>query len=397
MPETHLAASYQGSLEGASEVARIGALRRAVLAAPAILFLAASALFSREFVILTATFYFVAYFYFFPDVLGFRIRKRGSCLRRWSVLVRAAVLLSIAYCILVFVRSLAASSGQTSTSDESSAAQYMILAVIALISVCLLFAAAAASERYLAYTLPSGENAAPQGALLRWAGTIGYACVRWLSAKRSTLCGSVLLLISLLLNITTSACGNFPGKGYEILVGRAEWVTARQVPNKDRISEAILAQAGRSAYVLALGVAAASLACVAAGRRGDRFRRSRALAVVTGSFGLYFVVDFMLGWSFQSESLVPSLFRIAIWATVWVIPIVLWIRYRHRQELWNYLRLAIMIALLPALLFTCTMGVLTAVAFDLAGLGGLLFGLFLLWWGAVQARQELGNAMATSP
>lgn len=336
-----------------------------------------------------AAVYWFGYLHCLPDVLGVPVSdKEGTLLRRWSDFARLTAAFAASLWIIWSVASLV-HSGLLASPQGGLAGILKDLftrLTVALVPPFLMFAGVAASEQYLACTMTQGNPAGSGGwraALRRLVGRLGYVAVGLLRVKRALSLGSALVLVSLLLNITLmGSCGGDPRKGYEIITGRAVWITAQQAGRSETM-KLIVAQLGRWTYVLGLAVAVTCLAAVLAGRHGDRLRKSKAMVIITGVLALYGACDFTFGWARTLDF--PEAVVFVIFASACILAPTLWVWRARQPRQWNQTRLAIMIALLPVMFFTFAFGVFTAFP-DLHGLGSFLFGMLMLWWGLVQSR-----------
>jgi len=335
-----------------------------------------------------AAIYLFGYFYWLPDVLGAPARKKGSLRNRWSSFAGISALITEGVWIAWLVAVMSDSSFWNSSSNNSKPVLLSYGLATLLAPLVLMLACVGASEKYLAETMSvessedDGNPPARSRVLIRRTGRV---IARSLTTTRALSCGSALVLATLLLNMTLmSDCGRDPRKGHEIVTGKAVWVTAQQTEGDSTVMKRIVAGLGRGSYILALCLGAfIPLTCIS-GARGTRLRQNRTLVVITGCLGLYAICDFTFGWARVLSLLQPL--QVVVWLVAWIIPAPVWIIRTPQAERWDHTRLAIMVALLPVMFFTCTMGVYTALELeDLNGLGVYLVGILLLWWGVAQS------------
>ncbi len=286
------------------------------------------------------------YFRNLPDVLGASaVRQRGTLWQQWSDFARltAAVAVLITW---IGTATLLIESILKNNMAMVDAAETLIwpIAVTLLMAGCV-----GASEQYLAHTL-SGEYGSGSGAVgwraivRRLVGFFRTTLAKWISAKRALVTGSTLVMASLILTTTLmGSCADEPGKGYEIVSGKAVWITAEQT-NLAGLLKYVVAQLDRGIYVLGLAVAFGGLAAVLAGRAGDALRRNRILAAASGVIAIFGICDYTFAWARFSRSIIPNEGMVAIWIAVWVLPIMLWLRRARRGESQgDWTRLAVMI------------------------------------------------------
>lgn len=334
-----------------------------------------------------ATAYTFGYFRCLPDALGtVHAMQERTPWQRWSDF--AGLSAFVASCLVAlnwgFNLPEAISSGRP---REGVGIVLGVLVVTSAMAACVV-----ASEEYLAGTMArgnatggSGWRASARRVVSRW----GAALMKPLRAKRSLTLGSVLALASLILNTTVVfGCNeDIPHRGYEIVSGKAVWVTAQSVDGAAAL-EVIVAQAGRWTYVLGLAISVAILAAVLAGGTGDALRRSRALMVSVGSLALFFICDYTLGWA--RFGIVPEELTSAVWTVVWILPIALWLcRARGDARRWEHTRLAVMVFYLP--IFFAFFYLLPFLAPYAPGYISFVIGMLLLWWGLVQSQREVSS------
>jgi len=260
----------------------------------------------------------------------------------------------------------------------------VLLVLASLMSACVV-----ASEEYLAGTMICSNGFGGVGwraAVGRLVGRLGAPPVKLMRAKASLVSGSTLALASLLLTTTfMGGCPDIPQKGFEIVSGKAVWITAAQAVEGDT-AKVILAQVGRWSYVVALAVALLALAAVSAGRAGDRLRRSRLMGIVSGTLALFGICDFTFAWiRVWTDSVRFEGANFAVGIVVWLLPIALWLwRARCGGERCAHTRLAVMVLYLPILFFSL------AFLISLVPVGYISFflGMLLVWWGFVRSQCE---------
>src|SRR5215469_6977343 len=338
-----------------------------------------------------AAFYLFGYFYWLPDVLGAPVKRKGSLLHRWSSLARISAVIGSTVWNAWLIALMFDNTFWGSSNDPMPKVILALVAQVFIWPPFLMFACVGASEQYLAQTLStenSETSADSHGGFTAFVGRIGSCIARWLTKTRALSSGSVLVLATLLLNITLMGeCGGDPRKGHEIVTGKAVWVTAAQAGTRYQIFGLVVAELGRWSYILALALAVLFLFACILGPRGKNLRQNRILGVITGCLGLYAICDFIFGWARAFDIVQPL--QVVAWAAAWIIPVALWIRRAHHPEHWDHSRIAIMVAVLPIVLLTCAMGVFTALTVAdpdaLYGFGAYLLGILLLWWGMAQS------------
>jgi hypothetical protein len=325
--------------------------------------------------------YAFGYFRCLPDVLGApSSTQSGTLWQRWLDFARLSAVVAVLITWVGWALAIIREPGYPDAVKTAVA----LLVVTSLMPACVV-----ASEEYLARTMVRGNVTGGTGwrvAARRLAGRWGAVLVKWLSAKRSLATGSTLALASLILNTTLmGTCGGDPRVGYEIISGKAMWITAAQTAGDGTVVQVILAQAGHWAYVLGLLVSVVGLVGVLAGRAGDGLRGSRPLAILSGTVALFGVSDFLLAWEFSDT---PQGFNLALRLVVWTLPIGLWLwRSRGDPGQFAYTRLAVMVLYLP-ILFSC-LALLPILVSDLLGYAFFLLGMLLVWWGTAQSQWEV--------
>lgn len=334
-----------------------------------------------------ATAYTFGYFRCLPGALGaVRITQERTPWQQWSDFARLSAFVAICLALTwVFVLPKTLSSGHR---GDGIRVLLGVFLVTSLMAGCVV-----ASEEYLAGTMARGAAMGGSGwraSARRLVGRWGAGLVKPLRAKRSLSLGSGLALASLILDTTVQfGCnGSIPHRGYEIVSGRAAWVTAESV--NAAALRVIVAQAGRWAYVLGLVISVATLAAVLAGSAGDALRRSRPLMVGMGGLGLFFICDYTFAWARFVGEIVPEGPTFAIWMVLWLLPVALWLgRARGDPRRWEHTRLAVMILYLP--IFFASFYWLVFLAPYAPGYISFVVAMLLLWWGLVQSQWEVSG------
>ncbi len=158
----------------------------------------------------------------------------------------------------------------------------------------------------------------------RWARTMVFRR----KPRLSLVTGSLLILITLYLATAVGSCGSRE-PGYEVVLGREDWVSAHFL-SPSWIAK-VLAPVGRGMYILSLILALATLLLVALSRRPGYLHRARlltTLCAVAGAISLFVLADFsflvLLG---IAGSTLP-------WTLGWLVPLGLWYAFgfSHRKE-----------------------------------------------------------------
>jgi len=321
--------------------------------------------------------YAFGYFRCLPDALGAPgAAQKGTPWQRWSDYARLSAVVAILITWISWAKII-----PTLSPIDAVKTLVALFVVTSVMPACVV-----ASEEYLSRTMVRCDAMASTGwrsAAKRLAGQWGARLVKPLRAKRSMTLGSTLALASLFLNTTAEfGCNEIPHKGYEILAGKAVWVTAESAEGAVKV---FVAQAGRCAYLLGIVICLATLAAALAGSAGIAWRRSRSLMVLTGSLALFFVSDYTFAWVRFGG---PNRLVFAVWMVVWGLPVALWMgRARGTQGEWQYTRLAVMVLYLPIFLASlCLLVFLAPIAF---GYISFLIGMLLVWWGLVQSQWEI--------
>jgi len=343
--------------------------------------------------LLPATAYTLGYFHRLPEALGaMQATQKRTLWQRWSDFARLSAFFAICLTLLWGIDIKDDLFSRNLLGKQWSDAINILLGV--LLTTSLMAACVVASEEYLARTMDRGNTAGISGwrsSARRLVGSWGAAILKPLRAKRSLSLGSVLALASLFLNSTAEfGCGTIPHKGYEIVSGKAAWVTAQSVEQADKL-QAVVAQAGRWMYSLGLVLALVVLAAVLAGSAGDALRRSRAIMVLAGSLAVFFLCDYTLAWVYLADTVVPKKLTFAVRAAVWIVPISLWLwRARGDAKSWDRTRLAVTVLYLPIFFasFFLLVGLFSLGLEDILGYISLLVGMLLIWWGLVQSQWE---------
>lgn len=331
-----------------------------------------------------ASIYAFGYFYWLPDILGARIRVKGSLFQRWSIFVRLAAAGAVTGWIAWVV-----ASAKTEYSSGGNL-HFLILLFVVIVPSFLTFASAVATEQYLACRIsgvPVDDSDTWYARLTNVVGYLGSPITKFLKPRRSVSIGSVLVLASLLLNITLmDECGNDPHKGYEIVSGKAVWVTAQMFSSG--VLKVIASQVARGIYILDILIAALCVAALLAGMHGNRLIRTGMMVSFAGVLALFAMCDFTLGWA-RMLGLPPGIWALMLFICACIVPPTLWLWRATRTSGGDHTCVALMVALLPVLYFTLIFGCYTAIMDpDMWGLESFLLGMLLLWWGLVKNRWE---------
>ena len=227
-------------------------------------------------------------------------------------------------------------------------------------------------------------------AALRVLGVPARRLYEWLRPPVRLSLGSVLVLASLLLVLSGDfGCAVHEYRGYEVLIGRGDWITAENVAH--RHAPQVIAPVGRVIYPIALVTAIAALVAVCwAARRKKALRtptiltRAAGLAAVftVSDLGLYFVHH---NWTFSFSA----------WCIYWVIPLGFYFRYARsgKPELsarWMKIRAALIVLYLPVIWMAYGMCI-AVVLLRVTGFLAYFAGIQLLWWGLSETGCELAE------
>ena len=223
---------------------------------------------------------------------------------------------------------------------------------------------------------------------LLFLGVAGWLRSSWLLSG-----GAVLVLASLFLRTTESQTG------LGLLRGDEPWITSiGDVTGGIGAIESTKAILGRAIYLLALGIAAATVVLLFRRKfRPQSFSPSRLLAGFIGlaSFlAIYSAVDLNFGWlglitEASREDVHWTLF--CLWLTLWLLPLALWVGLSIKGHAASVaLQMpslhALMLLFLPVVLFDVAMApLLVSTDLNLTGLASYVVGLQFLCWGFVRS------------
>ena len=328
------------------------------------------------FLVLAATlgaalFYFLAYFVRLRDIVGGSLLPTARGLRdRWSSFARSA---ATACVILMWLSEL----GNLFARNHLLWTTATLLLSSVLIPTWVL-----GTEEYFSLTMNAGAFESPVlPGEWRWPGRPGILFNTHIRGRRSIVLGGALVFASVFFPM--ELMGSWMQTGY---FGRR--ILAELAPELIKVKEYWsdpeywADQLGRGIYALALILALATLVAIAIGKRGNRILCSRAVLIVAGAIALFGVVDFTMSWTLFAWFWgfpYPVEFTCFVWATLWLLPVVLW-RWRSHKAAkdWDHTRVAVCVLQLPIIFFF-----LGTLPYERPFTGYLLFlfGTQLLWWG----------------
>lgn len=319
----------------------------------------------------SAVVYTFGYLWCLPDLLVQSGPEQSRPLRqRWTDFASLSTFLAM----LIVVASYARAIWRNQPYVNLPWAIALIVADVWLLAAC-----AVASDRYLSWTMPSGESASISG----WRATsrlvvrkVGSWLLSLLGVRRALAIGAVMVLSSLLLTV---GGGWLDGNaGYRILSGQESWPMAISL-NHYTIAR-VVARGNQLIYLIGLLVAILALASLVPGRLAKFVHRSRMLQATTAMIDL-------LQLSWIAFGIQDSEFMLLVAMLVWLVPAAFWLRAAAvGKKDWDHVRLAIMVFYLA--LFFSGIGFLVVFSYFSPGFGSFVVGMLLMWWGLVQCEEE---------
>ncbi|MGC2196856.1 MAG: hypothetical protein WA628_19435 [Terriglobales bacterium] len=340
----------------------------------------AAGLLALGFLVGPACVYAFGYFWCMPDVLGGTAHDASrNLLQRWTDFALLSAFIALLVTGAIYVRVIWLNFSYV----ELARAVAIVLACLWMPAVCVL-----ASEKYLGWTMPTGDMRSRTG----WRARVRRAMRVWaswpvklLGSQTSCAIGGVLSLLSLILVVDHEIFGpSF--RGYQIIAGgkTSAWAfdfVPGDWPTVHNLNMPFLADAHRAVYVLALLVAALVLASVLPGRWGSILRGNRILTVLAATIALLEVTDVALSFGYE----LFGKWAVAAWLIGLAVPVALWLRAAHgARDDWDRTRVAILVFYLP--IFLLCFAYLVLFAYFGAGFGAFIAGSLLVWWGLVQSE-----------
>lgn len=338
------------------------------------------------FFIFPAATYFLGFFCYLPDAIGGN--RLGSLVFRWKAWLRASGELALLTLLGIGLQAI--------YKADNSKDRFLMAAAGTAVAYA---AAAACVALYRAVTgsLAPAETEQPRKQLfVRAFETLGFPA-RWLLAffrpRIALPVGSTLVFASVLLITSANyGCGTKEFRGYQVLSGKEQWLTAANMG--DGVVRTATAAVGRGMYMLGI-----VLALVAAGvfvrmllRKEVSARhvflfRGLAVAVAT-----YTAIDLALYFSYGEDIPYPLL-----WAVYFLLPLIVWLGWGRSRDpsriaRWREIGLLLVILYLPLVLLGY--GVLIVViSFETWGYVAYFFGTQLLLWGFVQLCSRVAHLL----